>query len=164
MSAIFLKKFTASPLVLFGTPPLGMPPEMDKAFLPNAAMPFLFQQKLSDSEIILLAEAMTNNENIEKLKKEIKLTDGNARSFLATSVGKGLFKNEINLVENLSVPIAILHGKADSFINLQYINQLTIPTLWKNKIQLINNTCHCPQLENSAVFNGMITDFYNSIF
>ncbi len=150
-------------LVIFGTPPLGMPPEMDKAFLPNAAMAFLFQDQITDIEINILSEALTNNENTEKLKSEIRITDGNARSFLAASIPQGLFKNEIQLTENLSIPIAILHGGGDALISKEYINGLTIPTLWKKKIQIINNAEHCPQIEQPSAFNTILTDFFNSI-
>lgn len=150
-------------LVLFGTPPLGMPPEMDKAFLPNAAIPFLFQEQLNETEIDLLSAALTNNENKEKVKNYIRITDGNARSFLAASIPKGLFKNEIKIIENLILPIAILHGEKDSLINKKYIDKLTIPTLWKNEIQVIKNAKHSPQLEEHAIFNTLLTDFYSSI-
>lgn len=150
-------------LILFGTPPLGIPPEMDKAFLPNAAMAFLFQEQLTEIEIELLSAALTDNINKEKLKNEIRISDGKARSFLAASIPKGLFKNEIKIIENLNIPIAILHGEADSLISKQYIDGLTIPTLWKNEIQLIKNTCHCPQVERPGAFNAIISSFYNSI-
>lgn len=150
-------------LILFGTPPLGMPPEIDKSFLPNTAIPFLFQKQLTETEINLLSEAFTNIENKEILKNEIRSSDGNARSFLATSIPQGLFKNEIELIKNLSIPVAIIQGEHDSLINEQYINNLVIPTLWKNKIQLIKNASHCPQLEQKNQFNTVITDFYNSI-
>lgn len=150
-------------LILFGTPALGMPPEMDKAFLPNATIPFLFQEQLSETEINLLSEALTDKESIEKLKNEIQITDGNARSFLASSFASGQFKNEIELVKNLSIPIAIMHGENDSFISKQYINGLTIPTLWKNQIQLIKAAKHCPQVEQASEFNALLTDFYDSI-
>lgn len=150
-------------LLLFGTPPLGIPPEMDKAFLPNAAMAFLFQEQLSETEIELLSAALTDNTNKEKLKNEIRISDGKARSFLAASIPKGLFKNEIKIIENLNIPLAILHGGADSLISKQYIDGLTIPTLWKNEIQLIKNARHCPQVEQAGAFNTILTGFYNSI-
>jgi len=150
-------------LILFGTPPIGMPPEMDKAFLPNAAIAFLFQEQLNETEIELLANALTDNTNKEKLKNEIRISNGKARSFLAASIPKGSFKNEIELIANLNVPIAILHGEADSLISKKYIDELSIPTLWKNEIQYIKNASHCLQMEQVSTFNTIISDFYNSI-
>lgn len=150
-------------LILFGTPPIGIPPEMDKAFLPNAAIAFLFQEQLTETEIELLSDALTDNSNKEKLKNEIRISNGKARSFLAASIPKGSFKNEIKIIENLNVPIAILHGEADSLISKKYIDELSIPTLWKKETQLIKNARHCPQVEQAGAFNTIISDFYNSI-
>lgn len=150
-------------LVLFGSPPLGMPPEMDKAFLPNPAIPFLFQEQLSENEINLLCEALTDIENKEKIKNEMQIADGNTRSFLAASFAKGQFKNEIELIKYLRVPVAIIQGENDSLISKQYLNELTIPTLWKKEIQIIKNARHCPQMEQANEFNKMISDFYYSI-
>lgn len=150
-------------LLLSGSPPLGMPPEMDKAFLPNPAIPFLFQEQLSENELNLLCEAFTDVENKEKIKNEIQIADGNTRSYLAASFAKGQFKNEIEIIKNLNVPVAIIQGEKDSFISKQYLSELTIPTLWKNEIQMIKNARHCPQMEQANEFNRLITDFYNSI-
>ncbi|MDP1725320.1 MAG: alpha/beta hydrolase [Bacteroidota bacterium] len=150
-------------LVLFGSPPLGMPPEMDKAFLPNPAIPFLFKEQLSENEINLLCEALTDIEHKEKIKNEIQIADGDTRSFLAASFAKGQFKNEIELIKNLSVPVAIIYGENDSLISKQYLSELTIPTLWKKEIHLIKNARHSPQMEQANEFNKLISDFYYSI-
>lgn len=151
-------------LILFGTPPLGQHPNLDKAFLSNEAIPLLFQNQLSETEIDLLSEAITDNENKVKIQNEIRISDGDARSFLAASIPKGLLKNEIGLIANLNFPVAILHGASDTLINQQYFDELKIPTLWKNKIHIVENSKHCPQIENTTLFNSMIISFYNSIF
>lgn len=150
-------------LLIFGTPPLGMPPEFDKAFIPNAAMPLLFQEILSDKEMELLAANLTDEINKEEIIIEMRLADGNARSFLGASIPKGLFKNELEIVEKLNVPVAIIHGEYDALINLEYLNQLSAPTLWKNKIHLISSATHCPQIEQALAFNSILTEFSDEI-
>ena len=154
----------AKGLVLFGTPPIGIPPALDKAFLPHEAAPLLFKETLTEAEVNILAESQTNALNKEMLKKAIQLTDGRVRSHIAASVGKGLFKNETEIMKNTTLPVAIFHGEQEQLISKEYIGGLTVPTLWKNKIHVITGAKHCPQLEQATVFNKLLTDFYTETF
>lgn len=149
-------------LVLFGTPPIGIPPALDKAFLPHEATPLLFKEELTEAEADVLAESQTTIENKEVLKKAILLTDGKVRTCIAASVGKGLFKNETEIIKNTILPVAIFHGEQEQLISKEYIDNLTVPTLWQNKIQVIERAKHCPQMEQPAVFNKLLTDFYTN--
>lgn len=147
-------------VLLFGTPPVGMPPVLDKAFLPNESISLLFKEQLSDTEADHLANAMSSDYK-ERLIREIKRTDGKMRSSLAASIAQGLHKNELDILKNTSKSIAIIHGENDAIINKHYFDDLIVPSLWQNKVQLVKNAEHCPQLEQPGQFNKILTDFYS---
>lgn len=153
-------------LMVFGTPPIGIPPAMDKMYLPNPLMAHFFSKEISETDANLLSnELVYNNPTIAaELKNYILQTDGNARINLGASIGKGQFKNEIEIVKALKIPIAILHGEKDSLVNLNYIKELYLSGLCKSETITMPNIGHTPQIENSELFNKYVLDFYNSIF
>lgn len=152
-------------LFIFGTPPIGIPPEMDKMFFPNPAMAYLFSKELSDTNAELLANEFVFNHPAvsSELKKYILQTDGYCRENLGASIGKGQFKNEVYLLEKSNIPVAVIHGEHDKMVNPEYIRSLRINNLWGNKIQLINSG-HIPQMEQPEIFNQLIADFYHTVF
>jgi pimeloyl-ACP methyl ester carboxylesterase len=154
---------SAKGIFIFGTPPLGMPPQMEKMFLPNPLAALLFQENIKDEEIIGISKSFTTPQYENIISENIKCSDGKSRANLGSSFALGLFKNEVEIVKNLKVPIAIVHGEQDNFINKIYLEELNIPSLWKNKIEIIPKASHCPQLDQFKQFNSLLLDFYNSI-
>lgn len=153
-------------LFIFGTPPIGIPPEMDKMFHSNPAIPFLFSKEISAAEAeIMCNELVEENCSMKnEIKQMILSTDGNTRMNLSTSIAKGDIKNEIEILNKTKIPIAIIHGEHDKFVNGNYFNSLHFPSLWNNKIHIIKNCGHCPQLEQHEAFNFLLTNFSSTIF
>lgn len=153
-------------LMIWGTPPLGIPPDMANAFHPHAALPFLFQKELNDEQVHHLASSFFSKHNVayealvNKAAQQIKQADGNARLYLQHSVGIGRHKNETAIANKLSIPIAVLHGEEDPFINLKYLQNMQIPSLWKNKIQLIGKVSHHSHEETPQAFAELLKAFY----
>lgn len=153
-------------VMIFGTPPIGIPPEMDKMFYPNPVLGNLYTPDITEEEALNLTnEFVHNNKEIaSQLAKMVLSTDGNCRSNLGASIGKGEFLNEKEIVENSALPFAILHGENEKLIQWDYINSLQVKNLWSGKKHLISNCGHSPQLEKPQVFNELLNSFYSSIF
>jgi len=154
-------------IILFGTPPLGIPPDMANAFLPNPAMGLLFQKDLSDEEIDLLCNSLADPSHIElypNLAAQLKASDGNSRTYLLHSIGAGKQKNELEIVSRLNIPVAIFHGANDPIINLEYLKNMNCPTLWENTIHIIKDSGHSPQMEKTEDFNLLLKRFYDFVF
>jgi len=147
-------------LVIFGTPPIGMPPAMGDMFLPNPAINYAYTGELTMEEAKTLASAFATKEF--ELEKSILKTDPNARVHLGASIGQGKFKDELAICSSANFPIAIFHGEGDALINLDYLNKLSFP-IWKDKVHVINDSTHCPQLENPDAFNAKLVEFIESI-
>ncbi|MCB0408431.1 MAG: alpha/beta hydrolase [Bdellovibrionales bacterium] len=68
---------------------------------------------------------------------------------------------------NDDIPVAIIHGKQDAFVNLQYLEGLkaggVMPTLWRGDIQVVLGAGHAVQLERPRRFNDLVAEFVNSL-
>ncbi len=156
---------SAKGLFIFGTPPLDAVASMGNAFLPNPLFPLLLQGKITEENADILATSMlTKQLNQQLLKADILRTDPTARTSFADSVGKGMMRNEIEILQTQHFNTAILNGKNDAFINLEYIEGLHLSNLWQNKNHYLNDCGHCPQIENPEQFNSILVQYYNSIF
>lgn len=148
-------------IVSFGAPYLGIPPAMDKAFLPNPSIGLAFQGELSDEQINELATAYWGKENPPNwMINSIKATDPDARFLFAQSMAAGKMNNELDLLKNLQVPIAVFHGSEENLVNGEYFETLEIPTLWKREVQLFDGG-HCFHLESYEEFNKTLRLFFN---
>jgi len=132
-------------IFIFGTPPLGIPPAINEAFLDMRLMPSLLVREGGEIPQFFI--------------DDFNSTDPNARKFLVRNTVKNNLKNEIEIVSNLKIPLAIIHGAHDKSINLEYIKKLKIPSLWKNEVQIIKDAGHTPQWETPDEFNSILEEF-----
>lgn len=88
-------------------------------------------------------------------------------SFGLLPPGPVTLPDELVVLQNLSFPIAVLHGKEDAFVNINYLKALKqnnfMPTLWKNKIIEIEKTGHAVQYERPVIFNNLLKQFIKSL-
>jgi pimeloyl-ACP methyl ester carboxylesterase len=59
----------------------------------------------------------------------------------------------------LGRPLAILHGEGEQLVNLGYLQQLSIPSLWRSRVQLIPGAGHAAHHEAPATFTGLLDQF-----
>ena len=149
---------------IFGAPPIGIPPAMSQAFLPNPVMSVLFNEVLSRQEIELFVEgcfpASTNPTDVPRFfREDIGRADGQARVQLGASVGALNYTDELQIVNSLTRPLAIIHGGQEQIVNGSYIQGLTIPTLWRGAVQIIPQAGHAAQWEPAPAFNALLESF-----
>lgn len=148
--------------VIFGTPPLGFPPAMERAFLPTPAMAFTFAPELNEEQARAYVAAAFRpgvTDLPAEMIADVLRTDGRARAQLAASIGPGGFRDEIAVIGALKQPLAVLHGAQEQLINGDYFKTLTMPTLWRGQVQTIEGAGHIPQWEQPEAFNALIQAF-----
>lgn len=152
-------------LIIFGTPPIGIPPVMDKMFLPNPQMSLLFSNLINPEDALKLTSEFVHKPSnlVSELAEMITATDGNARENLGASIGKGQFGNEKEILKKFKVPVAILRGENETFVNANYLNELDIPNLWKKNIIVIKEAGHILQMENPEQFNSVLSELHSHI-
>lgn len=152
-------------MVITGTPPLAVPPDMANAFLPNPSVGFLFQPELNEEQLKQASESMlkANTPVPNFIPKDIQNTDGNSRANIGLSVAQGNLQDEVQILKETKLPIAIFHGKEEVLVNLEYLKNLDVPTLWRKEIQIIPDAGHSPQYENASVFNQLLDEFMQDV-
>jgi pimeloyl-ACP methyl ester carboxylesterase len=149
----------AAGFFIFGAPPMGSPPAMEDAFLPNPAMQFIFSPTLTVEQATAVAELMLRPgaEPPPSFVEAILRSDGQMRVQLAASAANR--KDGVETVAQLTVPLAIVHGAEDQLVNVDYIRSLKMPTLWRDEVQVIEGAGHSPHWERPERFNALLADF-----
>ena len=148
--------------VIFGAPPVASAAQMAEAFLPNPAMNTAFTADVSPELARALAASFTAPGSalpLDEFTADILRTDGAARAAMFASVGEGRFTDELAIAAALGRPLAILQGEGEQLVNLDYLQQLSIPSLWRSRVQLIPGAGHAPHQEATATFTELLDQF-----
>jgi len=147
---------------IYGTPPVGFPPAMADAFLPNPAMAAGFAREVTrgQAEAYVASFFAPGFADIPDFFVEDALrADGRAREQVAASLAPGVSRDEMQVVAGLEQPLAVLHGAKERLVNGAYFAKLSMPTLWRGEVQRINAAGHAPQWETPLVFDALIEAF-----
>lgn len=151
-------------IITFGAPFMSIPPRMEESFLPNPALPMFYSKELSSEQLTQLADAcLFNKKWVEYIANGMGNSSGLIRELTPGAIGTGSYTDEVEALPKLNIPLAIVHGEKDEFINVNYYSSLTIPTLWQNEVQIVSQSGHFPQLENAEEFNRLLNDFLKDI-
>lgn len=152
-------------LLISGTPPVKKPINLGEAFLPDERMALLFQKNLNSNEAKKFAECVCNNFQKQKFDVlgTIQNTDSKFREDIGISVAAGELADEVAILKNSTIPIAIFHGTEDALVNGNYLEELYIPMLWEGRIHKIKDSSHSPHLEQPDVFNQLLYDFLKDV-
>ena len=63
------------------------------------------------------------------------------------------------IVGQLRAPLAVLHGAREQLVSLDYLRTLTMPTLWRGAVQVVDGAGHALHEEAPGAFAGLLTDF-----
>ncbi|MBM1105427.1 alpha/beta hydrolase [Aurantibacter crassamenti] len=151
-------------IFVFGTAPVKKPVNMHEAFLADERMPLLFQKNLNPNETEDFTRFICKKSDLVpyNFKERIHNTDAKFREDIGLSLANGELANEVEILAKTEMPVAILHGKNDSLVNLEYLKQLSIPNLWRNKINIIESS-HSPHLEKPEEFNRLLLKFLENL-
>lgn len=149
-------------VLIYGTPPLAFPPDMGAAFLPNPAMAAAFNPQLTEAEMrgfvdAFFAPGYTTPD--DRFMADIRRSDGRARAAIAASIRPGGYKDEVQVAANLRVPLAVVHGAQEQLVSGAYFAAISMPTLWRGAVQVIEGAGHAPHWETPDAFNALLADF-----
>lgn len=86
-------------------------------------------------------------------------TDGRARAFMMTKLGTINWPRQMKLLAAGEIPVAILNGADDPFLNHDDIARLSYGQLWGGAPQDIKHGLHVPFLAQPEAFNRRLRDF-----
>jgi len=152
-------------IVLVDTPPISLPPAIDKSFLPNPLVGMFFAKDYEKENLVALSQILFNNINNipDFIISDFERTDGIIRQALAEAVGSGSYIDEIEVLKKNTIPVAIFTGENEKMVNNDYFLSLVVPMLWGKKTAVVKNSAHCPQWENDIDFNELLENFIKSV-
>jgi pimeloyl-ACP methyl ester carboxylesterase len=147
-------------LMISGTPPVMATPEsIQGGFQPNPLVGLLGKEELTPEEMEAFATGVYGAAADATLRAALKRTDGRSRSLMFQSLFGGANSNQKELAEKSPVPLAIVDGADDPFVNLGYISSLPYTNLWERHCYVLRGLGHAPFLTGAEAFNPILTRF-----
>lgn len=147
-------------IMTFGTPFMSKPPRMEESFSPNPALPLFYTKELNNEQLNQLANAcLYNTKWVDYITDGMSKSSGILRELTPAAIATGSYNNEVEVLAQLNIPLAIIHGADEKMVNINYYSSLNIPTLWQKKVHIIPQSAHFPQLENPKEFNRLLAEF-----
>ena len=146
-------------IFLWGAPPVKLPLNINELFNPVPEAGLLFSGVLSSADIDALTSILGCEFHHQAIAKMIASSDPAFRENLPDSFGSGKVSNQYKLLIQANVPVAIVQGEHDRLINSTYLRGLELPSLWQDKVIVLKNACHSPQMEIPLSFNKLIKEF-----
>lgn len=167
--AIELATAPPRPLGLFitGTPPLAKSLEsLGEAFLPTPHMQLTGKPVFTDEEALTYARATTTPEfgTDDFRYRAARRTDGRARAQIFAGFMQGLGADQLQTVEETDVPLAIVNGADDAFLNPAYFAKPRYASLWRGEVQRISGSGHAPFFEKPDIYNDLLLAFCADVF
>ncbi|TLD24575.1 putative alpha beta hydrolase [Venturia nashicola] len=154
-------------LMIVGTPPVGHEDgELDKAFnFPDGwERSFAARDDVTPAELALLAEAAADKPpGGQDLPCEfydcVKRTDQKARKLMFHHFAEGKCSDQKKIVRETKVPIAVVNGEKDPFINLEFIEQVEFGNVWTGKCISMPELLHAPFYGDPDGFQKLLESF-----
>lgn len=97
------------------------------------------------------------------LKQAVARCDGRSRALMVAKLACGVGRNQQDLAINSPVPLAIVNGAEDAFINNAFIAALAYTSLWDGQVHDIAGVGHAPFWEVPDVFDAYLSRFLNDV-
>lgn len=106
---------------------------------------------------------LTGYRLIAHLLAMCKRADGRFRRMMFESLAAGRALDEVAIVREGRVPIAVVNGSDDAFVNLDYIASLPYGSLWEDRAHVLPGLGHAPFLQGPDAFNPVFARFLGSV-
>lgn len=155
--------FELAGLALCGAPPVTFSGRLaGKGFLNTPVMALTGKETFSEEEALAYAIATLGDREYlsTELLAGVLRTDGRARKIMFNGFLAKELADEKAVVESSHIPLAILDGSKDVFIDADYIeNGPVYANLWSGKRHPIRGAGHAPFLSHPDQFNALLGRF-----
>jgi pimeloyl-ACP methyl ester carboxylesterase len=90
---------------------------------------------------------------------DARRTDGRAREIMVADALAGGVPDQRRIAETASVPIAVVNGAEDPFVNVDYCASVNYANLWGGQVFNLAGVGHAPFWEAPARFNPLLERF-----
>lgn len=152
---------TARSLLITGTPPVTLSPiGAQRGFKQTPVMNLAGARVFGPRDIEAYGTAMLGQPLDHRLAiaRTIARTDGRARYWMLRNSLRGEGVDGVVAVRECRRPLAILQGRRDPFVNIDYIASLKCCNLWF-RAPIMVDAGHAPQWQTPGVFNRHLSGF-----
>lgn len=147
-------------VMITGTPPIRPTLESFQAgFKPEPVAALFGQETLSEPEMDAFARTVYGSADSALFRAALARTDGRARRMMIENIFNGQTADQRQIVETSDVPVAIVDGAHDPFVNLDYIAGLRIPNLWESHCFILRGAAHASFLTDADRFDPILERF-----
>ena len=151
-----------SGVVTTGTSPLTVAPD-DFANGHNAESHIVLagKQYLTSAEAVTFASHATvpKSDKSAFLHNNLYRTDGRARYYMITKLTVVDWPRQMRMLSDGEIPVAVMNGDDDPFLNHEYIAGLPFGNIWKGQPTDIKGGRHAPFFNKPAAFNAELEAF-----
>lgn len=153
-------------LMISGTPPIAPnTASLDAGFKPSEHMGLAGQEVFSEQDVSDYAHSTCGaNAPFEPfLLEAVARTDGRARRLMFERILAPEAADQQAIAVKSPVPLAIVNGEEDVFINNDFITALPYENLWENTVYRLPGIGHAPFWEVADLFDPYLRRFLTSL-
>ncbi|WP_329239147.1 alpha/beta hydrolase [Actinoallomurus sp. NBC_01490] len=143
-------------LVVTGTPPVNKDTLME-GFQPTVG--YAGAEDIAAGQAAEFAEQITVSPPPGWVVEDVRRTDGRARRIMFASFSGGQDSDQKALVARSPVPLAIIDGRDDPFINHDYVASLPYAALWRGAPTVLEGRGHAAFLEDPSRYDQLVRAF-----
>ena len=150
-----------SGFIISGALPLKEAVDYEKVYNIDEVFKLFHKGRLSEAEVSVVAQKYISEEDVAEIMfvDNIKNTDPNFRKYYPDSIINN-HQNELEILKNIDVPIAVLMGDKERIVNLNVAEKTTEGlSLWRDKLHVISDAGNTPMWEKYKLFNYFIESF-----
>jgi pimeloyl-ACP methyl ester carboxylesterase len=151
---------TLAGVMICGTPPVPASPEgLGQGFAPTPLMALTGARHWSADEAETFARAACGAAFEPFMLDAARRTDGRARECFLADAMAGAPADERRIVESSALPLAIVNGAEDPFLNHAYFEEPRYANLWQGRVHRLEGVGHAPFWDDPAGFNRLLARF-----
>lgn len=143
-------------LVLTGTPPVN-PDTLTEGFRPGLS--YAGAEELTAAQAAQFAAEITVSPPPAWVVDDVVRTDGRSRRLMFESFVAGRDSDQKALVQESPVPLAIIDGRDDPFVEHAYVASLPYAALWRGTPTVLEDRRHAAFLEDPAQYDDLLRAF-----
>jgi pimeloyl-ACP methyl ester carboxylesterase len=150
-------------LAITGTPPVGHnAADFAAGFRPVAHMGLTGKEHFDEADIVTYARE-TAGAPAPFLEAAVRRADGRARRLMLEAAMAARGADQRDVVATSPVPIAVITGADEPFIDNAYLAAFPYRNLWDRTVHLIPGAGHAPFWERPQAFNPLFERFLTDV-
>lgn len=134
-----------------------------QGFLPNPRLSLSGASELTEAEVDEFVSLVSDYDVPPEAfwRESVVRTDPRARQYMFEAVLAGYSQRQ--LAEDCRVPLAMVVGGNDAFVDVAYLRNLRCPRLWSGTVQVLDGLGHAPHIHAPDRFNPLLEKFLGDL-